>query len=146
LLADTDTFKARRLTVTLERLHNGPGRVASFWETGLEARLYDGDALNLIHHDASFLNPIAHFAFGYRHDDRFRAAGPLAKLGDPNRIFFRMAVSFNRLVARTGAEPSKITSFQLGVDYERGAPGSAIPGGLRVFLGGDFNALNLIPK
>jgi hypothetical protein len=145
LLADSDSFErsgaaSQNKTVVMERLRNTTGRVARFWETGLEARMYEQESMDQIHHEKSYITPALHAAIGYRNDSRFQPGEQLTDT-TPHRVFFRLAISFNRMVKgkAEGEKPSK-ASFQFGVDYERPASGRA-PGGIRFFFGPDLSLL-----
>jgi hypothetical protein len=145
LLSDTDSLErsgaeSQKTTVVLQRLRNATGRVARFWETGFEARLYEQESMDQIHHEKSYTTPALYAAAGYRNDSRFLPAGDLERT-NPHRAFFRLAISFNRLVKgkQEGEKPSK-ASFQFGVDYERSLSGR-VPNSIRFFFGPDLSLL-----
>jgi hypothetical protein len=145
LTKDTDTFERRvdqdtTTTVTLRRLRNGSGRVAPYWEAGVELRLHAMESLDLLHHEKSYLNPAAYVGVGFRRDSRFQAGEQLVDT-DGDRLYFRLALSINRIVGLPAE--SKISSIQFGVEYDRSISRN-VPGGFRLFIGPDINVVKLL--
>lgn len=63
LLSDTDSFERKGAAagsdavVVMQRFRNGTGRVAPFWETGVEGRLYGEESMDQVHSEKTYLNP-----------------------------------------------------------------------------------------
>jgi hypothetical protein len=109
LFSDTDSFERSgaandRQTVIMQRLRNGTGRVARVWEAGLEARMYDGESMDLIPSEKSYLNPALQVSFGYKNDKRFQEWLECA-------LFFALLLSVPARGTKSYARANRIVHF-----------------------------------
>jgi hypothetical protein len=142
LTGDPEAFQRGEDTVVAVRIANDTGRIEHFLETGVEYKLYNRP-LDVIHHEKDFLLPAFSLALGYRMDNRLRAWGNA--FGDlsarPDRMFYRMSVSLNRIANLTQKDilRKEPISIRFSVDHDRPLRGSQVPPATRLIFGGDVD-------
>jgi hypothetical protein len=147
LTSDTESFTRGEDTIVAVRINNNTGRNEYFWESGVEFKLYNRP-LDVVHHEKNFLLPAFSLAVGYRKDNRFRNGGD--GFGDltirPDRMFYRLTVSLNRILNLTNKEiVNKDTlSIRFSVDHDRPLRGSQVPPSTKLVFGGDVDLLRAL--
>jgi hypothetical protein len=133
LWSATESFKRGSDSYVAEAIPNRTGSAESFFESGLELRLYDVD-LDVAHHEKSYVNPAFSLSAGYRLDDRFQRSGELLQKYDRprDRWFYRLTINLNKVLQpRKQGEQSETFAFRFSVDHDHGVYESRIPQGTK---------------
>jgi hypothetical protein len=146
LLSQVTSFKQGDDTITATPVANNVGQSALYGETGLEWKLLNTDIVNAYINKVDVLDPPFDVSFGYRNDSRFKRAGDLASITNPQAYaFFRFTVGLNKIANwnTTTVNPGKGYTFKFGVDYERRLGGSQMPNATRYYVSANLDIMQL---
>jgi hypothetical protein len=146
LLSQVTSFKQGDDTITATPVSNNVGQSALFWESGVQWKLLNTDIVNAYINKTDVLDPPFDVSFGYRNDSRFKRAGDLANITNPQAYaFFRFTVGLNKIANwnSTAVNPGKGYTFKFGVDYERRLGGSQMPNATRYYVSANLDIMQL---
>jgi len=125
---------------------NRTGRSSGFGEFGAGFSLYS-ESIDVVHVSRGLFAPSMAVEAGLRLDDRFKAAGVLAKAfkAPTRRFFFRFVLEPLQLMNKTGADSQSLT-FGFEVDYQRAwrADDLMVPAGNRILIRADLNLFKAV--
>jgi hypothetical protein len=146
LISQITSFKQGDDTVTATPVANDVGQSAIFWETGVEWKYLNTDVANAYLNKTDVLSPPFAISVGYKHDGRFKKAGDLSGLSNPEaRLFFRFTVGLNKIGNWSGDQvaPGKGYTFKFGVDYERPIGDSRMPTATRYYVSANIDVMKV---
>lgn len=146
LVTQVTSFKQGDDTITATPVANSVGQSALFWESGIQWKLLNTDIVNAYINKTDVLDPPFDVSIGYRNDSRFKRAGDLATITNPQAFgFLRFTVGLNKILNWSGTtvNPSKGYTFKFGVDYERRLGGSQMPTSTLYFVSANLDIMQI---
>lgn len=145
LTSSVTSFKQSNDTITATLVSNNVGNGATYFESGIQFRLYNSD-LATVHLNKNYLTPKFYVESGFKVDDRFKAEGDLAGYDSPrNRAFVRFLVSLTNIRKTLGtADPKDSFSVDFGVDREMPISESRVPASTRIIIRGSLDIMKLL--